>query len=206
MEPLTVQWVLMVLFAFVIANTVHEFSHALAATALGDDTPRREGRLTINPIDHLDPLGTAIVVISALMGGLFGWGRPVPVNASNFRNPRAGLAITTAAGPASNLVLAAICAGCLRTNALHLPFGSPYATLLWVGVQLNLVLCLFNLIPVPPLDGARILASVLPESASRAYIGFMNQFGMIAVMLVMFGGWYLIAGPLQLLGGILLGH
>ncbi|MDR3710084.1 MAG: site-2 protease family protein [Capsulimonadaceae bacterium] len=202
---LDVRHLVMVLFSFAIANTLHEFGHALAATALGDDTPRSQGRLTLNPIDHLDPMGTVFLVINALMGGLFGWGKPVAINPAKFKDPRAGDTLVTFAGPFMNLVLACACAFALRANVFHLAQDSPFVNLLSIGLELNLVLFLFNLIPVPPLDGAHILANLLPEKASRSYVDFMNQFGMLALLVVMFGGGYLISGPLGMLSNLLLG-
>jgi Zn-dependent protease len=156
------QHVLMVLFSFVIAITLHEFGHAFVADLLGDDTPRSQGRISLNPIDHLDPIGTLVIVISAFTGALFGWGKPVMVNRNNFKHPRIADSLVTFAGPLMNILLACLSALLLRMNAFHAPFDSPINNLLDVSTRLNIMLFLFNLIPVPPLDGSHILSNSLP--------------------------------------------
>lgn len=199
------QRLMMVLFSFVIAITLHEFGHAAAAVACGDDTPRDRGRLTLNPIDHLDPLGTVILVISAATGMLFGWGKPVMVNPANFRRPWISNIMVSFAGPMMNLLQAAVLALLLRTNVLHLAVGSPFSELLIIAANLNIILFLFNMIPVPPLDGASILANILPEGPSRAYVLFMERFGTLALIGVAIGGGAIITMPLRFLSGFLLG-
>lgn len=134
----------------------HEFAHAIVATLLGDDTPRREGRVTLNPLAHVDWLGTTILpaVTSALGGGFIGWGKPVNSNPSKLRGGLNGLALVALAGPVSNLVfaliLAVVAVACLR-------FSPPVANYFAQGVRLSVYLAIFNLIPIPPLDGSKLL-------------------------------------------------
>jgi Zn-dependent protease len=202
---LNIENVLMIIFTFVIAITLHEFGHAYVADLFGDDGPRRAGRISLNPIDHLDPVGTIVLVISSFSGSMFGWGKPVMVDVTRFKNPRFADICVTAAGPLMNLFLACVCAILMRTNALNLSAGSTGGDLLRVGVELNAILFLFNLLPVPPLDGSHILANLLPDQIAVSYRQFMAQFGFICLIAVMFGGWYLIAGPFTILREFLIG-
>jgi Zn-dependent protease len=158
-----------------ILTAPHEFAHAWVATMLGDDTPRREGRLTLNPLAHVDWLGTAILpfVTSLLSGGFIGWGKPVNSNPSKLRGGLKGLAVVALAGPASNIVLAVILAivavACLR-------FSPPAANYFAQGVRLSLYLAIFNLLPVPPLDGSKLLLAArvpLFIYAELARFGFL---------------------------------
>ncbi len=168
--------------AFVIAITVHEASHALAATLLGDATPRQQGRLTLNPLRHLDPLGTILLV---MMG--FGWGKPVLVNPHGFRlKPIVGMALVAAAGPASNLLMAALFALPLR-----LDLGSPDQVFPGGGIFLgamiwiNVILAVFNMIPLPPLDGFSVLMGVLPSPLART-LAPIAQYGPPLLLLLFF--------------------
>lgn len=140
----------------IVALTIHEFSHAFSAHLLGDDTAKKEGRMTLNPLAHLDFLGTLMLLLVH-----FGWGKPVPVNPANFKNRRLGNALTAIAGPASNFILAAAIGIILR----FIPQNWTWAWLiLSILVFYNLLLLLFNIIPIPPLDGSRILYLFLPSS------------------------------------------
>lgn len=142
-----------------LSLSVHECAHAWAALKLGDDTAQRLGRLTLDPLAHIDPVGT---IILPLLGVPLGWARPVPVNPVRFRRDvrvGVGIALTAAAGPASNLVLAAICGAGL----LLLPSG-PVGRLLTLGATVNVALAVFNLLPIPPLDGSRMVEGFLPAS------------------------------------------
>jgi Zn-dependent protease len=163
---------------------VHEWAHAWAAYQLGDDTAALQGRLTLNPLAHLDPIGTLVLLFSN-----FGWGKPVPVNPYRLRGSmRASHALVSVAGPLSNLVLAMLAAIPFR-----LGWVSPYGTssiISWRGIliqliSINLILMLFNLIPVPPLDGSRILSWVLPRRWADS-LEQMEQFGGAALLLVVF--------------------
>lgn len=141
---------------FWLLTTPHEYAHAWVATRLGDDTPRREGRLTLNPLAHVDWIGTVILpAITSLMGGGFlGWGKPVFTNPSRLRGGLNGLAAVALAGPGSNIVLAMLLVVVARLAAGPWPALADYAAR---GVYLSLYLALFNLIPVPPLDGSKLL-------------------------------------------------
>jgi len=163
------------LIAIVVAITVHEFSHAAVATLQGDRTPRSQGRLTLNPISHLDPLGSIALVLAG-----FGWGRPVQFSPFQLRNRRIGAALVGLAGPASNFILALLSALVLRI-ALE---GSPNEfalSLLGRLVTLNVVLGVFNLIPIPPLDGSRLLSILLPQR-HQGIVYFLDQYGIFLLL------------------------
>jgi Zn-dependent protease len=171
------------LLPFLIVSLVlHELAHAYVATWLGDPSPRADGRLSFNPIVHLDPLGTAAFVITALVSDfIFGWAKPVMVNPRYFRRPKIDMALVAVAGPATNLLLALGCVGWL----IH---GSVEGTLRDVVIrafEVNVVLGVFNLIPIPPLDGSRIVAAVMPR-ALHARWSQLDQVGMIALFAVIF--------------------
>ena len=163
----------------IFAITLHETAHGYAAWALGDDTARRMGRLSLNPLRHVDRVGTLLVPGALVLGQLltighvgfmFGWAKPVPVDPSGFPNPRRGMALVAAAGPAANFVLAWLGALGLH-GVLHLPgeAASYGETMLEAFILVNLVLGLFNLLPIPPLDGGRIAVGVLPLPLARAW-------------------------------------
>lgn len=153
--------------AILTALTVHEFSHALAAYFLGDQTAKRMGRLTLNPVAHLDPVGFLALV---LVG--FGWGKPVPFNPYNLRYPKWGSAMVAAAGPISNIISVMVFGLILKYTQPLLGQGNLLTEFLTLLVVLNLVLCLFNLIPIPPLDGSKFLLSALtaPEHYKARFI------------------------------------
>lgn len=179
----------------IMAITLHEAAHGYAALALGDDTARRMGRLSLNPIRHVDPVGTlllpAALVVGQLLtigriGFLFGWAKPVPVSAWRFRDPRRGMAWVAAAGPAANFVLAWLAA--LSMHGLeYLP--DEMADVLQAGLQTfilaNLVLGLFNLLPIPPLDGGRIAVGLLPLPMAMAWAR-LERAGIFIVLLLVF--------------------
>ena len=168
----------------IIAFTVHELAHALTADYLGDPTPRRMGRITLNPLKHLDPIGTILLIVAG-----FGWAKPVMVNPMNMRgNPRPSMAIVAAAGPLSNLVMAVMAAVFFRVGLVSFtqPTGAFSASfLLSEFIWINLVLAFFNLIPIPPLDGSKILFAILP--AELVYrLRPLEQFGFLILMAVVF--------------------
>jgi Zn-dependent protease len=161
--------------AVVIAITVHEFSHAAVATLQGDRTPRSQGRLTLNPIAHLDPLGSIALILAG-----FGWGKPVQFSPFQLRSRRIGAALVGLAGPASNFLLALLSALALRFALEGHP--SDFAlNLLDVMVRLNVVLAVFNLIPIPPLDGSRLLSIVLPQQR-QGIVYFLDQYGIFLLL------------------------
>ncbi len=150
--------------------SVHEYAHARVAYRLGDNTPRWQGRLTLNPLAHMDPVGLLVLVVT----GRFGWAKPVVVNPNNFENRDAGMVMVSLAGPGSNLVLAIALATLFK--AVSGPYGIPanafaryLALALNQGVWINLGLAVFNLLPVPPLDGSKILAALLKGKGARVY-------------------------------------
>ncbi len=178
--------VLLILFFLVIGFPVHEFSHAFAAYRLGDGTAKLFGRLTLNPVKHFDPVGGLLFVASVRLGTGFiiGWAKPTPVNPTNLRDRRNGEVIVALAGPASNLIMA--CVGALVFRLVYaLDPGVPYDVLLvlFQFVLYNVMLALFNLIPIPPLDGSTVLFRFLdPATAWRARVT-LAQYGFVVVLL-----------------------
>jgi Zn-dependent protease len=172
------------LFPIVLVSlTLHELAHAWVAWRLGDPTAKSQGRLTLNPIVHLDPLGTLMFVLTALIANLpFGWARPVPVDPRYFRRAKEGMAIVAAAGPLMNFLLALVCWGVVR----HVELSGQWTEVLEKAYIVNLVLGIFNLIPVPPLDGSRILGAVMDDATYVRWIR-LDQYG----MLVVFGAFFL---------------
>ena len=178
------------LACLLIALTIHEFAHALAADRLGDPNPRLQGRLSLNPLHHLDPVGTLLIITTG-----FGWGKPVEFDAYNLRRPITDGALIAAAGPASNFILAALIAIFLRFGLQFIPTSSYTLPLMLFLVQLfsvNLSLGIFNLVPLYPLDGHHILRALLPSSEARhRYDAFNRHFGLIVSLLLIlpiFGG------------------
>lgn len=163
------------IIALVVAITIHEFAHAWAAERLGDPTPRLMGRLTLNPLAHLDPLGTIMLLIAR-----FGWGKPVQFDPFNLRNPRRDSAIISLAGPVSNLLLATLCSVGLRlVIAFHLsPLDYLIIGLLDNLIIMSVVLAVFNLVPIHPLDGFKIVGGILPEEYAHQWAE-LERYGMI---------------------------
>jgi Zn-dependent protease len=184
---------LLVVVTLVLSVTVHEFSHAFAAHLLGDDFPERNGRLTLNPAAHVDPIGTLLLpTLFALTGyGAFGWGRPVeyiPTNITRKVSMRAGEAWIAFAGPLSNLILsilsAALLVSLLKLGVLGI--GSPFVPLLQAMIQMNVVLFAFNLLPAPPLDGSKIVSWFFGQKADRFLDAIANAgtMGFLVVIIV----------------------
>ena len=185
--------------ALLIAITIHEYAHALTADAMGDPTPRYLGRLTFNPLAHLDILGAIMLALFH-----FGWAKPVPINPARMNHPRKGIIWTSLAGPLSNL-LAALVGVILMQIVFPFYHANPNAVLtgiyllLYWFANINISLAVFNLIPVPPLDGSRILLAVLPE---RIYFGMMKYERVILIVLLaaVWGGF--LDGPLSVMNNV----
>jgi Zn-dependent protease len=176
------------IISILIGFTVHEFSHAAVAHLLGDSTPKRQGRLTLSPVVHIDIIGFLMFVI---MG--FGWAKPVEVDTNQFRNPRRDDLLVSLAGPASNFIVAFILA-----RLYFLPMSDAYDKLLSVMIFSNVILAVFNLLPVPPLDGSRIITYFLPERA-RAVWETIEQYSLVLFMVLIFSGVteYILSGPVD---------
>ena len=175
-----------------LALTLHEYAHGYVAFRLGDPTARDAGRLTLNPLSHLDPIGTI-----AFFFIKFGWAKPVPVNPYYFKNPRKDMLWVALAGPITNLLLAVVSALLLKAiigTATVIPYSAmleailvPLYNMLVASVWINLVLCIFNFLPIPPLDGGRILTGLLPEELARTYASF-ERYGFIVILILAFSG------------------
>ena len=183
-----------------LAVTIHEVSHGYVADKLGDPTARLLGRLTFNPIKHLDPIGTL-----ALLFFGFGWAKPVPVNFANMQEPKKGMVCVALAGPISNFALAILFAALLRGLALlpesvlsgeSLMFIEPLSLMAGFGLYINIILGVFNLIPIPPLDGGMVLTGLLPPKQA-AILAKIEPFGFILLIVIIFytNIWHLFLGP-----------
>ncbi len=179
----------------ILAITLHEAAHGYAALALGDDTARSMGRLSLNPLRHVDRVGTLLLPGVLILGQLltlgrvvflFGWAKPVPVSAWRFANPRRGMALVAAAGPVTNFFLAWLAALLMHATALLPdPGGEVVDTMLETFILANLVLGLFNLLPIPPLDGGRIVVGLLPERLAEVWAR-LERAGIVIVLLLVF--------------------
>ncbi|KKQ71309.1 MAG: peptidase M50 [Candidatus Peregrinibacteria bacterium GW2011_GWC2_39_14] len=170
---------------FLIAITVHEFSHAYTADALGDPTPRLAGRVSLNPLRHLDVVGTMMIILIH-----FGWGKPVPTNPKYFRKPLAYSTFTAIVGPLSNLLLAILIAVFMKYTQDFSPawMRDMFTIIIWT----NIMLCVFNLIPIPPLDGSHLIGLFIPQKYSNAYMRFMES-GQIYLILFIAADYLLIS-------------
>ena len=168
--------------ALLVAIAVHEFAHALMADRLGDPTPKLQGRLTLNPIAHLDPLGTLMILIFR-----FGWGKPVQIDPFNLKDPRRDQALIALAGPGSSLLSAALFALILRALLQFTPFNASLLyTIFSPFIVLNVGLGIFNLLPIHPLDGGKIIVGLLPRETAQAVDEFLSQYGIIVLLLLLF--------------------
>ncbi len=169
--------------ALIVGITVHEFSHALAATRLGDYTAQRLGRLTLNPRAHLDPLGTILIFVAG-----FGWGKPTPVTPQNLSiGPRAGMSIVSLAGPISNVIVAIIVALPVRFGMESIFLSGYLGAFVIALVTWNLVLAVFNFIPVAPLDGFKIVLGILPRNLADSFAQTERYGPVILLVLIMSG-------------------
>ncbi len=194
-------WAVPVIFAI----TVHEVAHGWVAKQYGDNTAFNLGRLTLNPISHIDLIGTIVVPGLLLLTGagfIFGWAKPVPVDPRNFKNPKKDMAIVALAGPVSNLLMALGWALLIRIGlAIESESISPLLMYMgFAGISINLVLALLNLLPIPPLDGSRILTGILPHYWAWQYNRF-EQYGFILLLALLWMGGlsYLLGYPMSLI-------
>lgn len=174
---------LYVAVALVVAAMVHEYAHAYVADRLGDPTPRAMGRLTLNPLAHLDPVGTLMIL---LLG--FGWAKPVQINPMHFANWRRDSMLVAAAGPLANVTLLFVLGAPFKLGFVELPLLSPIppvGRLLIIAIQLNAMLAVFNLIPVPPLDGSKILMGLLPPAPAISYAR-LQPYGVLILVALIF--------------------
>jgi len=174
------------MFVLIISLTVHELAHAKSAELAGDDTARMAGRISINPLDHLDPVGTIMMVLSSLSGFGIGWAKPVPVNPARFRHPRWDNLKVSLWGPLSNLILAFLFAQVLRFFGAQLGYIDKLIVINFVVI--NIMLALFNLLPITPLDGSHIMSSLLPIKHARRYDIFMMRYGFMILIGLVFVG------------------
>jgi len=190
--------------------TIHEAAHAVTADRLGDPTARLLGRVSLNPAVHIDPFGTILLPLIAMLRPgvpLIGWAKPVPVNVRQLRHPRRDYVLVAAAGPASNLLLAVAAAVLLRIVPVS-PYTlgepnvtAPMATLFATAMQTNVLLAVFNMIPIPPLDGGNVLGGLLPRPLASRYDSLIRPYGFVLLYVLMFtrGFDYLVIPPSRLL-------
>lgn len=199
----------------IFAITMHEAAHGLVAKWLGDKTAYMLGRVTANPIKHIDPIGTIVVPIATLLfaGFLIGWAKPVPVTWQNLKHPRRDMALVALAGPGMNLVMAIFWAlmahvgiyiHSIGDHAAWLQVGSFITQASSFGILINVILLIFNMLPIPPLDGSRVLAAVLPGKWS-AFLDRIEPYGMFIILAFLFLGLYrwIIVPPLLYLSNLI---
>ncbi len=188
------QYIAIIIVTFIIAITIHEFMHAWTAWALGDDTARLLGRITLNPAAHFDPVGAFMFLLIALGFPALAWGRPVPVNDFRLRplgrfGRQGSMALVSLAGPLSNVVLGAASAAALRLSDATGANLGVFGEFLWIFIIVNFSLAAFNMIPLPPLDGSRILMAILPPFW-RPILAPLERYGiMILFLLILLGGY-----------------
>ena len=179
-------WILPVVFAI----TVHEVAHGWVAKQFGDKTAFLQGRLTLNPLKHIDPFGTVILPVLMLIsfsGFIFGWAKPVPVDGRNFKNPKRAMMVVALAGPVSNLLMATAWALLARVGVLLHVYEFVSLPLIYsgvAGISINLVLALINLLPIPPLDGSRVLSGLLPDYWAWQF-NRLERFGFIILLVLL---------------------
>ncbi|NLE74799.1 MAG: site-2 protease family protein [Actinobacteria bacterium] len=173
---------LFLLPVLLLSMMAHEVAHGFIAFKMGDPTAKHYGRLTANPLSHLDPVGTAMFVITYLFGGfIFGWAKPVPVNPYYFRNRQTGMAIVGLAGPVTNFLIAVVLGVVL--NFIHPPVTSLFFRIMFMAFQVNIVLGVFNLIPLPPLDGSRVIGAFMPRDMYARWVA-LDRYGIVFILLI----------------------
>lgn len=199
MDANTIRQLIISVPALILAITFHEVSHGYVANRLGDPTAKMMGRLTLNPVKHIDPIGTVLLplILTMLGGVIFGYAKPVPINPANFRDPKKGMAISAAAGPITNIVLAIISSVLLvlfilpLSSFLHSNTANavltPVALMLQYSVRINIFLAALNLIPIVPLDGGRVLVGLLPYKQAMAY-SKLEPYGIYILYALIFTG------------------
>ena len=195
MELTVIQKIAVFALPILFAITVHEAAHGYVARYFGDLTAARLGRITLNPLKHIDPIGTLLLpALTVMLGGiLFGWAKPVPVNFANLRNPKKDMLWVAAAGPASNLIMAIFWA--ILLNMVNEPAANNgllnanyfLTEMSWAGISINLVLMVLNLLPLPPLDGGRIAVSLLPNNLANQ-LSSVEKYGFFILIALMFTG------------------
>jgi Zn-dependent protease len=180
--------IVLLVIPVIVAITFHEAAHGYVALHFGDSTAKDEGRVTLNPLKHIDPFGTVLLpaILYFTAGFLFGYAKPVPVKFGNLRNPRWDMIWVAIAGPAMNITLAVISAILLRIALTQGQTSeSPFVQVLMSSVYLNAILAVFNMLPLPPLDGSKVLAPFLPIQLARPYLA-LERFGMVILLLLVF--------------------
>jgi Zn-dependent protease len=198
----------------VFSLTVHEAAHALTADRLGDSTARLQGRISLNPMVHIDPIGTVLFPLIAMIYGvpILGWAKPVPVSVRGLQRPRRDLILIAVAGPVSNIILAILASLSIRVlfatgglTSAGLDVGTPLFLIARDTFNINLILAVFNMIPIPPLDGGNVLSNLLPPRQSYQFDTTIRPYGWIILYALMLTGAlrYIITPPLMLLGALL---
>lgn len=200
----TLFYLIILLFSIVI----HEIAHGAVAYSQGDPTAKYEGRLTLNPLKHLDPFGSVLVPLFLLVatfgkGPIIGWAKPVPINPYNFKDKRWGDLKVALAGPGANFLIALFFG--LLIRFLNLPYSSSFLLFFSIIVIQNLLLCVFNLIPLPPLDGSWILFSLFPKKTAEIR-GLLEQYGMIVLLAIVFFGFSFIIKIVSFLFNLITGY
>jgi Zn-dependent protease len=184
---------IMSIVILILSVVIHEVSHGYMADRLGDPTPRLQGRLTLNPIRHLDPVGSLIVpLLTSMAGFTFGWAKPVEYNPYNIKNKRQGEFLIALAGPLSNIFIALVFSLIIRATLAYGGEAGPFVEISIYIVVINLVLAIFNLIPLPPLDGSKLLFSALPQQYGRFRM-MLEQYSFIFILVVVFFLWQVVS-------------
>jgi Zn-dependent protease len=207
-----VQMLSVQLVPFILAVVFHEYAHGYVANKWGDSTAKAQGRLTLNPIPHLDPLGTVLFPVINMLSGiniLFGWAKPVPINPNRFRKYRAGLFWVSLAGPGMNFILACLSAFIFCAIQAWVPHDfylfEPLVTMAYVSVTLNYALGIFNLIPLPPLDGSKVVEAFLPYETAQKYEAISQYSFFILMALLLSGALSVLSYPIHFFSQITLG-